>query len=68
MSFTRKPQFWLAALAAGSAFWIAFRVTAAEAPPPPPRSAVDFAQTEIDDAVLERMIAKYAREARGVRR
>jgi hypothetical protein len=42
--------------ALGTAFWIAFGVMAAAAPPPPP--------AEVRDPALERMIARFATQAR----
>jgi hypothetical protein len=60
MSATHKRPFWMlfpVLPALGTAFWIAFGVMAAASPPPSPPA-------EVRDPALERMIARFANQAR----
>jgi hypothetical protein len=80
MAFIRRPNYWLCFLACAAAFWITLRVVAtpAAAARPSPDStanpadlsevaADEIAADEIRDPALERMIARFAREATGAR-
>lgn len=73
MAFIRRPNYWLCCAAFVAAFWITMRVMAAPAAAvrPNPMTAAGVVPDpvtgegeETRDPVLERMIGRFAREAR----
>ena len=71
MAFIRRPNYWLCFAVCAAAFWITLRVTGAPAAVARPDAdptgdlAPDLSgvAAEIRDPALERMIARFAREA-----
>lgn len=58
MSSIRKPRSWLCFMAFAAAFWITFRVMAANGP----NHAIQSTAADVEDPALEQMIAHWAKD------